>query len=54
MSEIEYLRKLEQELQRLHERLRGGYSGLPEISVIESELNDRLVQLLKSQEGLEQ
>jgi hypothetical protein len=47
VAELDFLRKLEQDLQHLHERVRQGYSGVPEVTVIKAEINQRIIDLLE-------
>lgn len=50
-TELDFLREIEQRLQHLHERVRQGYSGVPEVSALKAEVNQRIIDLLETQQG---
>lgn len=50
-SELDFLRRIEQQLQHLHERVRMGYSGVPEVIALKREINERIITLLEAKEN---
>ncbi len=50
-TELDFLRELEQDVQRLQKRLREGYTGLEESAQIKSKLNARIIELLDAKDA---
>lgn len=50
-DELDFLRWLEQQLQHLHERVRKGYSGVPEVLTLKREINQRIIELLEQRQA---
>lgn len=49
-DELDFLRRIEQQLQHLHERVRNGYSGVPEVVALKRDVNQRIIDLLETQQ----
>ena len=48
LDQLEFLRELEQDVNRLQTRIREGYTGLPELVAIKLKINQQIIGVLES------
>lgn len=48
LDQLEFLRELEQDVNRLQTRIREGYSGLPELIAVKHKINQQIIGVLES------